>query len=788
MGYPSHPSGLALELPGEAMGGIATSPKVEGRRIVVRGTVQGVGFRPFVYRLARDEGLTGRVRNDARGVTIEAFGPAAALDAFLDRLRKSVPPAAVVRDVRSEEIPPEASAEFVIEPSAPATERRVSIPPDLATCPDCLREVLDPGDRRHRYPFTNCTCCGPRFTIARDVPYDRARTTMAAFPMCARCAAEYEDVADRRFHAQPNACPDCGPRVRLEDARVGVGVGTDAPPDAAIAAAAALLREGAIVAVKGLGGFHLACDATDEPAVLRLRERKRRDEKPFAVMVGDLAAAERLATLDEDEERLLLSVERPIVLVRRRLGCTLAPAVAPGNPLVGLILAYTPLHHLLLAEAGRPLVMTSGNLSEEPMAAGNEEARERLAGIADLFLTHDREIENRCDDSVARVIAGRPTVLRRGRGFVPRPVTLARPVRRPVLACGAQLKNTFCLVAGDQAWLGPHIGDLDNLEACRAYEEQIERLQRFLGIRPEVIACDLHPDYVSTAYAQARPEPSKVAVQHHHAHVASAMAEHGLAGPVLGLAWDGTGYGTDGTAWGGELLLAWPDRFERLGTLRPLPLAGGDEAIRQVWRIALAALDDAFAGAPPLDDLSLFRDVDPRDVAAVRQMIAKGIRTPRAHGAGRYFDALGALGLARRRASYEGQVALEWDVVAGEDDSRGYGFEVAEEQGRLEVDLRPTVRGAVLDLLSGDGAARVSARFHETMASAAAAFVREASLAHGRLPVVLTGGCFQNARLAEGVKRRLAPRHDVRLHGEVPPGDGGIALGQALVADAVAGQ
>ena len=756
----------------------------EGRRIEVRGTVQGVGFRPWVYRLAREEGIAGRVRNDGLGVTIEAFGGGEAMEGFVRRIRGEAPPAALVDEIRAEPIPFERVTGFEIESSEAGEGRRVSIPPDLATCPECLQEVLDPSDRRYLYPFTNCTACGPRYTIARDVPYDRARTTMAGFSMCPRCSDEYWDAGDRRFHAQPNACPDCGPQLRLGDA-AGWTLAADPAPGGPLKAAAARLRAGTIVAVKGLGGFHLACDATSPAAVCLLRERKRRDEKPFAVMVRDLAEAERWAVLEKEERRLLESVERPIVLVRRREGEGLADAVAPGNPLVGLLLAYTPLHQLLLAEAGRPLVMTSGNLSEEPMAAGDEEARERLGGIADLFLSHDRPIENRCDDSVARVIAGGPTVLRRARGYVPRAVPLSRPVRRPVLACGAHLKNTFCLAAGEQAWLGPHVGDLDNLEACRHYEEQIERFQRFLGIRPEVVAHDLHPDYFSTSYAENRPEPVKIGVQHHHAHVASAMAEHGLEGPVLGLAWDGTGLGTDGTAWGGELLLATFEGFERLATLRPLRLAGGDEAIRQVWRIALAALDDAFDGAPPLEELTLFREVPSRDVAVVRQMIEQGLRAPLAHGAGRYFDAFGALGLGRPRSTYEGQVALEWNVVADEGESRAYSHAVNRDTGILEIDLRPTVREAVADLIAGKAASVVSARFHNTLAEAAAGAVAEAAQRHRRLPVVLTGGCFQNPRLAADVLRRLEGAHPVALHREVPPGDGGLALGQALVADAV---
>ena len=757
---------------------------VEGRRIEVLGTVQGVGFRPFVYRLAREEGVSGCVRNEARGVTIEAFGTAAALDAFVRRIETEGPPAADVRELRAEAIPVAAApGAFEIVASRGEGERRVSIPADLATCPACLAEVHDPGDRRHGYAFTNCTHCGPRYTIARDVPYDRPATTMAGFVLCGECRREYEDPADRRFHAQPVACPACGPRLVL----LGPSGETIEAADPLLAAAAAL-RDGRIVAVKGLGGYHLACDATSAGAVRRLRERKKRDEKPFAVMVLDPAAARAAAVLDAAEEALLASVERPIVLVRRRASSGLAAEVAPGNPLVGLLLAYTPLHALLLAAVGRPLVMTSANLSEEPMAAKDDEALARLAGIADLFLAHGREIENRCDDSVARVIAGRPTILRRSRGYVPRAVRLATPVERPVLACGAHLKNTFCLAAGHEAFLGPHIGDLDNLEACRAFEEQVERLQRFLGIVPEVIAHDLHPDYFSTRYARARPEAAKVAVQHHHAHVAAAAAENGVAGPVLGLAWDGTGYGTDGTAWGGELLLVDGASFERLATLRPLRLAGSDQAIREVWRIALAALDDAFSGEPPLDALRLFDRVPARDVAVVRQMAAKGVRSPLAHGAGRWFDALGALGLARTRSSYEGQVALEWNLAA-EDAAAApaYPFELDATRSCAEADLRPMVRAAAADLVAGVAPALVSARFHATMADVAAEMVRHASVAtgRGRLPVVLSGGCFQNALLAEGVCRRLSRDFDVRRHGQVPPGDGGIALGQAVVADAL---
>lgn len=736
----------------------------------MRGTVQGVGFRPWLYRLAHEEGISGRVWNDVSGVTIEAFGRPAALAAFLRRIERDHPPAAEVREVQTWAIPAEQAHGFEIVASEVGGARRVSIPADLATCAECLAELRDPRERRFRYAFTNCTHCGPRYTIARDVPYDRSQTTMAGFVMCEECRREYEDPADRRFHAQPVACPACGPRLRLAPPR-------DGEP---IAASAEALREGRIVAVKGLGGYHLACDAGSSAAVLRLRQRKRRDEKAFAVMVRDLAAARELAELSQEEERLLSCIERPVVLSRRRRHAPLAPEVAPGNPLVGILLAYTPLHELLLEAFGGPLVMTSGNLSEEPMANEDAEARQRLGGIADLFLMHDRPIENRCDDSVARVIAGRPTLLRRSRGYVPRSISLPRPVLRPILACGAQLKNAFCLAAGEEAWLGPHIGDLDNLEASRAFEEQVERLQRFLGIRPQVIAHDLHPDYVSTRYAERRPETEKIAVQHHHAHVASALAEHGFAGPALGLAWDGTGYGTDGTAWGGELLLVEGARFERLATLRPIRLAGGDQAIRQVWRIALAALDDAFDGAPPLERLRLFDAVADRDRVVVRQMLARGLNAPLAHGAGRYFDAIGALGLARPETSYEGQVALEWNLVLDAHESGGYPFELGSGPACPQVDLRPLVRAAALDVAGGVPAGIVSARFHNAMAEVAAAVVHQA----GRtpLPLVLTGGCFQNAELVGRILDRLAGSREILCHGAVPPGDGGVALGQVLVA------
>jgi hydrogenase maturation protein HypF len=502
-------------------------------------------------------------------------------------------------------------------------------------------------------------------------------------------------------------------------------------------------------------------------------------------MVRDLAAAEAVGVLGDAEGDLLTSIERPIVLVGRRTTAVLAPEVAPANTLVGLLLPYTPLHHLLLAEVGRPLVMTSGNLSEEPIAFRNDEAFERLSGIADLFLMHDRPIVTRCDDSVARVTAGRPVVFRRSRGYVPRAISLPRAVQAPVLGCGALLKNTFCLTRGAEAWLGPHIGDLENFETYRSFEESIDRLERFLGVEPAVIAHDLHPEYLSTRYALARPEAIKIAVQHHHAHVASAMAEHTLTGPVLGVAYDGTGHGLDGTSWGGELLLADYARFERLATFRAIRLPGGDAAIREPWRIAFAVLHDAFGCLPSICELELFRHVDAEPSRVVRQMLTSDLDLPLAHGVGRYFDAIGAIVLGRSRARYEGQVALELNLTADPAERREYPYSIAFDTSPWIVDLRETVRAVVFDRIDGRRPGAIAACFHNTISAATLALLREARRAHGRLPVVLTGGCFQNARLTETLLhdgREL----DIHAPGDVPPGDGGIALGQVLVADAVA--
>jgi hydrogenase maturation protein HypF len=754
---------------------------VEGRRIVVQGTVQGVGFRPWVYRIAREAGVTGRVRNDAAGVTIEAFGSTGALEGFEARLRTTPPPSARIREIASTPTAVEHVASFEIVASGDGGSCQVSIPPDLATCPECLAEIADPADRRHRYPFTNCTNCGPRFTIAEAVPYDRLSTTMAVFTMCPECQREYDSPGDRRFHAQPNACPDCGPRLRAVSGQ-GDAVACDDP----VALAAGEIRAGRIVALKGIGGFHLACDATDAAAVRRLRARKHRDEKPFAVMVTSIADAERLAVMDEPARAMLLGPERPIVLLPRRDRSLLAAEVAPGNPMVGLMLAYSPLHHLLLDDCDRPLVMTSGNVSDEPMATGNEEAVARLGTIADLILLHDRGIVTPTDDSVARVIAGAPTLIRRARGFVPRVIPLVDGVTEPVLAVGGQLKNVCCVARGHEAFLGPHVGDLDQLPTYRAFEAAVSRMLRFLDVRPSIVAHDLHPGYQSTRFALQWPGVRHVGVQHHHAHIASVMAEHGLRGPVLGVAYDGTGYGLDGTAWGGEVLIVEGAGIERVATFRPIPLAGADTAIRQPWRTALALLDEAFDGRPPLGTLELFTCVTRQELAVVRQMIASGVQTVPAHGVGRYFDAVGALLLATPRATYEGQVAAELSAVADVADRGVYPFAIDTARTPWQIDLRRAVRAIVGEMAAGVGAARIAARFHRTLGAATARTIALVVEARGGLPVALSGGCFQNALLVEDIIARL-PGADVYVNRQAPPGDGGLALGQAVIGAQCAG-
>ncbi|MQA85697.1 MAG: carbamoyltransferase HypF [Streptosporangiales bacterium] len=751
-------------------------------RVRVEGIVQGVGFRPFVYALAVRHGLAGCVGNDASGVFIEAEGSSAELARFRAAVEREAPPLAMIERVSDEAIEPVGQTEFVIASSRGGGQRATLISPDTATCVDCLRELFDPADRRFRYPFINCTNCGPRFTIVRDVPYDRPFTTMATFPMCADCAREYHDPADRRFHAQPVCCPACGPSLRLVDARAKPIEGEP------IARTAGLLADGLVVAVKGLGGYHLAADAESEAAVAALRSRKHREDKPFAVMVGDADAARRLCAVDEVEERVLAGPRRPIVLLRRRPDAPLAESVAPGNRFVGLMLPYTPPHHLLAREFGRPFVLTSGNVSDEPIAYDDEDAFGRLSGIADAFLFHDRPIHIRTDDSVTRVFRGRELPVRRSRGYVPQPLRLARASRRPVLACGAELKNTFCLAKGGYAFISHHIGDLENYETLRSFTEGIEHFRRLFDIRPEICAYDLHPEYLSTKYANdlagAELVAELVGVQHHHAHVVSCLADNGEAGPVIGVAFDGLGYGTDGTLWGGEFLAADLAGFQRLGFFEPVPMPGGAAAIKQPWRMAAAYLDAAYDGAPP-EDLAVVE----RNAARWEKVTAvarQGVNSPATSSAGRLFDAVASLVGVRDVINYEGQAAVELEQRADAGEWAAYRAGItggATSGDPFRVRGADTVRAVVEDLRAGVPVETIAARFHRGMAAVIVAGCERIREATGLSTVALSGGVFQNLLLLEAAANGLVEQgFRVLLHHRVPPNDGGVSLGQVAVA------
>jgi hydrogenase maturation protein HypF len=744
--------------------------------IRVEGIVQGVGFRPFVYTAATGLGLSGFVGNDVDGVFVEVEGPAAAVSEFLALLERDPPPLARIERVTTRAVLPTGATSFAIAASDPAGARRTLVSADTATCADCLRELADPADRRFGYPFINCTNCGPRFTIVRDVPYDRPLTTMAPFAMCERCAAEYHDPADRRFHAQPTCCPACGPRLTLRDAA------GRALPGEPVARAAELLGRGQVLAVKGLGGYHLAVDASCEEAAALLRARKHREDKPFAVLVADLAAARRLGLVGSADADLLTSASRPIVPLPRRPGAPVAAAVAPGNRQLGIMLPYTPLHHLLVRAAARAMVLTSGNVSDEPIAFHDADALERLGGIADAFLTHDRAIHIRTDDSVARAFRGRPTLIRRSRGYVPEPVTVARPFPRPVLACGAELKNTFCLAKDDRAFVSHHIGDLENAETLRSFTEGIEHFRRLFDIDPQVVAHDLHPEYLSTKYAVELAEVDLVPVQHHHAHVASCLADNGGGGPVIGVAFDGTGYGADGTIWGGEFLVADLASYERGGHLAPVPMPGGAAAIRQPWRMAAAYLDTACPGAAA-DRLDVVRRNQARWPAVVA-MARRGVNSPVTSSAGRLFDAAASILGVRDAINYEGQAAIELEQLADPGETGAYPACV-EGGDPFRIRGGDLVQAMVDDLEAGTAAGVIAARFHHGVAAlieAGCLLLRERT---GLGTAALSGGVFQNTLLLNRTVSRLEARgFAVLVHSRVPCNDGGISLGQAVIAAA----
>ena len=754
-------------------------------RIVIRGAVQGVGFRPFVYRLATGLNLAGWVINSPQGVHIEVEGARETIEAFLLRVERERPPRASIQSVECVWLDPAGYRGFEIRHSSAAGAPTTLVLPDIATCVDCLREVFDPRDRRYRYPFTNCTNCGPRFTIIEALPYDRPLTSMKGFTMCPACAREYADPLDRRFHAQPNACPACGPSLQLWDA----GGAVLAERDDALAGAVAALREGRVVALKGIGGFLLLVDASKQSAVERLRERKHREEKPLALMYPSVAIAQLDCEVSPLEERLLVSPESPIVLLRRRAGArgAIAAAVAPRNPYLGVMLPYSPLHHLLMHDFGRPAVATSGNASDEPICTDEREALERLSGIADVFLVHDRPIVRHMDDSIARVLLGRELVLRRARGYAPLPLPLAHP-SPPTLAVGGHLKNTIALAVGRNVFVSQHIGDLETAEAIEAFERVIRSFHDLYEVTPERVAADLHPDYLSTKHAKTLSLPV-VQVQHHYAHVAACMAENELDGQVLGVSWDGTGYGLDGTIWGGEFLLTDSSSFRRVATLRSFRLPGGERAIREPRRTALGVLHEMWgARAAERIDLAPLRAFGEADRRVVFQMLEKGLNAPATTSAGRLFDAVASLIDLRQQISFEGQAAMELEFAVDEREppERGYPCRIDERPSAdaraprlMVVDWQPIVEGILADLDRGMAAAAIAARFHHALADLIVEIARRV----GEPRVVLTGGCFQNRYLTEQAVVRLA-RAGFRpyWHQRIPPNDGGIAVGQIVAA------
>ena len=760
------------------------------RAVLVCGVVQGVGFRPFVYRLAFEEGLAGFIGNDTDGVTIEVEGPEERVEAFLDRLRAEAPPLARIDSIVARDVTAIGEVGFRIVASEVLGPVSTGIPADAATCRDCLRELLDPEDRRYGYPFLNCTNCGPRFTITRRIPYDRPQTSMARFKMCAACQAEYDDPLSRRFHAQPNACWDCGPRVWLVGAD-GSALSADNP----VAATIDRLVAGQIMAIKGVGGFHLSVDATNQAAVMRLRERKHRYGKPLAVMVRDMEAAREVCALTAAEEALLQTAARPIVLARKRDGGGIAEGVAPGIPWLGVFLPYAPLQHLLFADGRlRALVMTSANLSEEPIAIDNDEALARLGAIADAFLMHDREILQRCDDSVAAVVDGRPQLIRRARGFVPLGVELPLDAP-PLLAVGGHLKNVFALARGRRVYQSQHLGDLENLTGLEFFKESLDHLMRTFEIEPETVVHDLHPGYLSTEWAKewARERGLPlIAVQHHHAHVAGCMAEHGLR-EAIGLTLDGTGYGTDGRIWGGEVLIARLDGFERFAHLEYVAMPGGDAAVREPWRMAFAALRAADFDVESEQIVKLL-GAQASEVRVLRRMVERGINSPMTSSLGRLFDAVAAVVLNRRVVDYEAQAAIELEGIAVDEPDRFEQgdyvpelHEAEEGSGSAAVIRTGKMWKAVLeDLWRGVPASRISARFHAGIAEGFINVAGNARIESGINQVAMSGGCMHNRRLARLLRVGLeAQGFQVFQHAQVSPGDGGLSYGQVAVAAAM---
>jgi hydrogenase maturation protein HypF len=745
---------------------------IQARKVCVRGVVQGVGFRPFVYQLAMNNHLKGHVFNTSGDVTITLQGVKGDIESFISQLKESPPPQSRIESISLEEQPVEGFQGFEIRESRIKENEYQLVSPDIATCRFCLSEIFNPSDRRYQYPFTNCTNCGPRFTIIENMPYDRRNTTMRSFTMCPECRQEYDDPNDRRFHAQPNACPVCGPSLQLTDPS-----GNNFPGDP-LTAAADLLKQGRILAIKGLGGFLLACDATDDRAVAFLR-------KPFAVMVSDLDDAKRYCDISREEEWLLISTQSPVVLLKSKASSKgFSSQVAPNTIYMGIMLPYTPLHHLLLEKTARPLVMTSGNISEEPIAADNEEALKRLSGIADYFLIHNRDIYSRYDDSVTMVVNNRTQIIRRARGFAPYPIHLTY-ISASILACGAEVKNSFCLTREAHAFLSQHIGDLENLETLEHFEDTIRLYKRIFHIEPEVIAYDMHPDYLSTQYALDLVKTAGlkgIPVQHHHAHIISCMADNRVSEPVIGVAFDGTGYGEDGTIWGGEFLLADYSGFKRLSHFEYVPLPGGKASVERPYRMALSYLLKTFGDEAFNFDLPFLKGIDREEMDLIRTQIERRINTPDTSSCGRLFDAVSALLNIRKETDYEGQAAVELEAISDIDVDKGYSFEIMERNGFKVVCFDRMFRSIIEDIKNNIPVSFIAGKFHRTVADVILAVCRRLVEENNINRVALSGGVFQNRLLLElAVKSLEAEGVNVLMHHNVPANDGGIALGQAVI-------
>jgi hydrogenase maturation protein HypF len=753
------------------------STEIQHWRLLAKGTVQGVGFRPFVFRLAQSLGLKGKVCNNSSGVVIDLEGDTKNLARFIELLRTQKPTAANITDIEREILPLQSYPDFKIWKSSEKQELKLHVPADIAICQECEKEIFSPADRRYHYPFTNCTNCGPRYTIIRDLPYDRLFTSMAEFQMCPECQKEYNDPSDRRFHAQPNACPKCGPSLNfipLDE------TGLSLPP---LDDAVNRLRQGEVIAVKGIGGFHLACDARNAKAVGLLRDRKKRTAKPFAIMVRDIEQAKEICEVSQIESQILQSMERPIVLLCKKENCPVAKEVAPGLRYLGVMLPYSPLHHILLEKSNLILVMTSANNSEEPILYRDQDAPEKLGRWAEGILTHNRKIERFCDDSVVSVVADKPVLWRRSRGFVPRPLIVQDKFDIPIFAAGGHFKNTFCLARGQDIFLSPYLGDLENLESYQAYVEVYRHHQKLFEIKPEIVAHDLHPEYLATKFARTLAGVKKIGVQHHEAHIASCLAEHGLQEPVIGVAFDGTGLGWDGRIWGGEFFTGEPARFERMAHFKYLPLPGGEAAILHPAQMGLSVLQHAFGEAMQELDLPLVMTLGKAKTSALIKMIQVGINSPLTSSLGRIFDAISVILNYREQISYEGEAAIALEMLADGQGEKPYDFGILD-GSPLQIDLASAVREMVGELTLGVSKGKIAARFHSTIIKIVTTVCQRLKAKESLTKVCLSGGCFMNRILLEGCYRDLTGAgFEVFFNSQIPINDGGLAVGQAVIAN-----